>query len=79
MTDAKVRKDVKDAMLRRGNDVFAGATGLKGLSDFLAASKADAKTLAQVLNGIAKSRSGGAHRAPARRAARPGLDGSRRR
>ena len=58
VTDAKVRKDVKDALLRRGSDVFAGATGLKGLSDFLAASKANAKTLAQVLNGIAKSRSG---------------------
>ena len=58
VTDAKVRKDVKDAMLRCGSEAFAGATGLKGLSDFLAASKAEAKTLAQVLNGIAKSRSG---------------------
>lgn len=58
VTDTKVRKDVKDAMLQRGRAAFAGATGLKGLSDFLAAAKAEATALAQALNGIAKSRSG---------------------
>ncbi|MBO7688574.1 MAG: hypothetical protein J6V72_19505, partial [Kiritimatiellae bacterium] len=56
-TDAKVRRDVKDVLLQRGHAAFAGATGLQGLSNFLATSKAEATSLAKALNGIAKARS----------------------
>lgn len=45
-------------MLQRGRAVFAGATGLKGLLDFVAVVKAEATALAQTLDGIAKLRSG---------------------
>ena len=58
ITDAKVCRDVKAAMLQRGRAVFAGATGLKGLLDFVAVVKAEATALAQTLDGIAKLRSG---------------------
>jgi hypothetical protein len=39
ITDAKVCKDVKDAMLKLGSDTLAGATELKSLSDFIATVK----------------------------------------
>ncbi len=57
VTDAKVRKDVKDVARKLGRDALARATGLQDLSDFLAVSKAEATALAKALNGIAKARS----------------------
>ena len=58
VTDAKVCRDVKNAMLQRGRAAFERATGLQELSDFLATVKAEATPLAKALNGIVKSRSG---------------------
>ena len=47
VTDAKVCKDVKDAMRKLGNDALASATELKSLSDFIATAKAKAVELAK--------------------------------
>ena len=41
IADAKVRKDVRDSILKRAETLLARASGLKELSDFLAAVRAD--------------------------------------
>ncbi|MBO7091215.1 MAG: hypothetical protein J6W23_05470, partial [Victivallales bacterium] len=54
VTDAKVCKDVKDAMRKLGSDALASATELKSLSDFIATAKTKAVELAKKLDGIVK-------------------------
>ena len=56
VTDAKVCKDVENAMRKIAGDALSGATNLKALSDVLATAKAEAAALARTLDGIAKVR-----------------------
>ena len=54
VTDAKVCKDVENAMRKIAGDALAGATDLKALSDILATAKAEAAALARTLDGKAR-------------------------
>ncbi len=56
ITDEKVRKDVKNALLGRGNGILAKATGLKEVSDFLSTLRANAEELAHALSEIQRLR-----------------------
>lgn len=57
VTDAQVRKDVKDVMLKQGRDALARATGLNALSGFLGTVKTSAVELAKALDALVKCRS----------------------